>query len=179
MHFTNHAFGVSSVCPCVSSCVWDSRALRSYWQHFDSLFLLDNLALALARATDPNGEQPLASPQLYFYDPQVALVHRCRQNSGPDPETICTFLQTMLLEYHQYVPVYRHAYEILEHCDPIDNISIHFFCWTISHWHGQPWRTRMESNHWHLLLRSATPYLDFFSTKKRMHRNSPLEKTKF
>ena len=31
----------------------------------------------------------------------------------------------MLLNHHQYAPIYRHAYEILEHYDPDDDVSIH------------------------------------------------------
>ena len=30
----------------------------------------------------------------------------------------------MLLNHHQYAPIYRHAYEILEHYDPDDDVSI-------------------------------------------------------
>jgi hypothetical protein len=61
--------------------------------------------------------------QLYFHDPQAALEHRRRQNSGLDPDTLST-LQNMLLNHHQYVPIYRHAYEILDRYDPDDDVSI-------------------------------------------------------
>jgi hypothetical protein len=61
--------------------------------------------------------------QLYFYDPQAALDHRRHQNSGLNPDTLHT-LQDMLLNHHQYASIYRHAYEILEHYDPDDDVSI-------------------------------------------------------
>ena len=71
----------------------------------------------------PAVDWPPTYAQLYFYDTQAALKHRCRQNSGLNPDTL-HILQDMLLNHHQYAPIYRHAYEILEHYDPDDDVSI-------------------------------------------------------
>ena len=71
----------------------------------------------------PAVDQPPTYAQLYFYDTQAALEHRRRQNSGLDPETLRT-LQNMLSNNHQYAPVYRHAYEILQHYNPENDVSI-------------------------------------------------------
>lgn len=62
--------------------------------------------------------------QLYFYDAKAALEHRCRQNSGLNPHTLRT-LQDMLIDSHQYVPIYSHAYEILQDYDPDNDVTIH------------------------------------------------------
>ena len=53
----------------------------------------------------------------------MTLEHRHQQNSGLDPEILCT-LQHMLLENNQYAIMYRHAYEILQRYDSINDISI-------------------------------------------------------
>jgi hypothetical protein len=71
----------------------------------------------------PAADRPPTYAQLYFYDTQAALEHRCLQNSGLNPDTLRT-LQDMLLNHHQYAPIYRHAYEILERYDPDDDVSI-------------------------------------------------------
>jgi hypothetical protein len=71
----------------------------------------------------PPADRPPSYAQLYFYDPQAALEHRCQQNSGLDRETL-RILQDILLTYHQYTPVYQHAHEILKHYDPNDDVSI-------------------------------------------------------
>ena len=71
----------------------------------------------------PAAEHAPTYAQLYFYDPQAALEHRCRQNTGLIPDTL-RILQDMLLNHHQYAAIYRHAYDILEHYDPMDDVSI-------------------------------------------------------
>ena len=53
----------------------------------------------------------------------MTLEHRHQQNSGLDPEILCT-LQHMLLENNQYAIMYHHAYEILQCYDSINDISI-------------------------------------------------------
>ena len=71
----------------------------------------------------PAVDRPPTYTQLYFYDTQAALKHRCCQNSGLNPDTL-HILQDMPLNHHQYAPIYCHAYEILEHYDPDDDVSI-------------------------------------------------------
>jgi hypothetical protein len=68
-------------------------------------------------------DRPPSYAQLYFYDPQAALEHRCRLNSNLDPDTLHV-LQDMLLSNNRYVTIYRHSFEILEHYDPDDDVSI-------------------------------------------------------
>lgn len=71
----------------------------------------------------PAVDRPPTYAQLYFYDSQAALEYRCCQNSGLNPDTLRT-LQHMLLNNHQYVPVYRHAFEILQNYNPDNDVSI-------------------------------------------------------
>ena len=81
----------------------------------------------------PAKDHPPTYAQLYFYDPQAALEHRCSQNSGLNRNTM-RVLQDMLLNHNRYAPVYQHAYEILEHYDPNDDIAI---CLRITPEHDQ------------------------------------------
>lgn len=67
----------------------------------------------------PAEDRPPTYAQLYFYDSQAALEHRCHQNSGLNPDTLRT------LQHHQYTSIYRHAYEILERYDPNEDVAIH------------------------------------------------------
>lgn len=71
----------------------------------------------------PAENRPPTYAQLYFYDSQAALEHRRQQNSGLNTDTLRT-LQDMVLSFHQYAHIYRHAHEILEGYDPMDDISI-------------------------------------------------------
>ena len=71
----------------------------------------------------PATDRPPTYAQLYFYDPQAALEHRRRQNSGLNPDTL-RILQDVLLNHHQYAPIYQHAYDILRRYDPDDDVSI-------------------------------------------------------
>ncbi|KAF6759185.1 hypothetical protein DFP72DRAFT_806875, partial [Ephemerocybe angulata] len=71
----------------------------------------------------PNGQRPRYS-QLYILEPQAALDHRKALNTGLNAAIINT-LQGILLQSHQYVPVYQHAYEILQHYDPRNDIKVH------------------------------------------------------
>jgi hypothetical protein len=50
--------------------------------------------------------------QLYIHDPQVALATQNQRNSNLDP-TVMSDLQTMLLQTHPYVALYKQAYQIL------------------------------------------------------------------
>ncbi|RDB22730.1 hypothetical protein Hypma_009973 [Hypsizygus marmoreus] len=61
--------------------------------------------------------------QLYMYEPRAALEAQMQQNSDLDRRTV-EGLQDMLSHHHQYVPVYRHAFEILRTCDPVLDVSI-------------------------------------------------------
>lgn len=64
--------------------------------------------------------------QLYFYDfyePRTALDFHMQQNAGLS-RTIMDGLQSMLLQHHQYVPIYRHAYEILQTYDPANDVEV-------------------------------------------------------
>jgi hypothetical protein len=71
----------------------------------------------------PAADRPPSYAQLYFYDSQAALEHRRSQNEGLNPDTLRA-LQDMLLNHHQYTRIYRHAYEILQHYNPDEDVSI-------------------------------------------------------
>jgi len=71
----------------------------------------------------PASNRPPTYAQLYIYDSQAALEHRCQQNSGLDANTLQN-LQDMLLEHHPYASIYHHAYEILKDYDVGDDVSI-------------------------------------------------------
>ena len=81
----------------------------------------------------PAEDHPPTYAQLYFYDPQVALEHRCSQNSSLNRNTM-RVLQDMLLNHNRYAPIYQHVHEILEHYDPNDDNAI---CLQITPEHDQ------------------------------------------
>ena len=83
----------------------------------------------------PAVEHPPTYVQLYFYDSHAALEHRRLQNLGLNLDTL-RLLQAMLQDHHQYVPIYCHAYEILQHYDPDDDVSI-CLCVTPGYNHDQ------------------------------------------
>ncbi|KAF8901877.1 hypothetical protein CPB84DRAFT_908724 [Gymnopilus junonius] len=62
--------------------------------------------------TPAEGRRPRYA-QLYIYEPRAALEARASQNRDLNINLIA-HLQVMLSENHQYVPVYKHAYEILQ-----------------------------------------------------------------
>ena len=61
--------------------------------------------------------------QLYFYDSQATLEHCCRLNESLNPD-ILRSLEEMLVNHHQYVPIYRHTLEVLQNYDPNNDVSI-------------------------------------------------------
>ena len=61
--------------------------------------------------------------QLYVYDSQAALDSRMDQNEGLDKGTM-GLLQQMLLDHHQYVPLYKQAFEILREYDPSNDVDV-------------------------------------------------------
>lgn len=70
-----------------------------------------------------NGEVPQYA-QLYVYDPQAALETRIERNTHLDAH-IMGLLQDMLNTNHQYVPLYRQAYEILQTYDPANDVEVY------------------------------------------------------
>lgn len=72
--------------------------------------------------TPPVGQLPHYT-QLYIYEPQVALNARVEQNSDLDPQIISE-LQTMLAAHHQYIPKYKHAFEILGQHHGLEDIAV-------------------------------------------------------
>ena len=71
----------------------------------------------------PSGMCPVGYAQLYFYEPHAALDFHMQQNAGLS-QTIMDGLQSMLLQHHQYVPVYCHAYEILQTYNPANDVEV-------------------------------------------------------
>ena len=51
--------------------------------------------------------------QLYIYEPQAALEDRVRQNNDLNPQLLSA-LQAMLNDHHHYVPLFKHAFEVLQ-----------------------------------------------------------------
>ena len=72
--------------------------------------------------TPPEGRLPRYA-QLYVYEPRAALDARIQQNSDLDP-SVMEALQQMLADNHQYVPVYRHAFEILQNYDVANDVEV-------------------------------------------------------
>jgi hypothetical protein len=72
--------------------------------------------------TASEGRQPCYA-QLYVYEPRAALDSRMQQNEGLSRNTMGS-LQNMLTNHHQYVPLYKHAYEILQNYNPEDDMQI-------------------------------------------------------
>jgi hypothetical protein len=59
------------------------------------------------------GQDPIYA-QLYIYDPRTSLQHRMQNNSESKLHAdTMAMLQNVIRQYHQYTPVYLHAYEIL------------------------------------------------------------------
>lgn len=71
----------------------------------------------------PEEQQIPRYAQLYIYEPREALRHRITNNADLNAHTLES-LQTMLNANHQYVPLYQHAYEILQHYDPTNDAEI-------------------------------------------------------
>ncbi|KDR76067.1 hypothetical protein GALMADRAFT_139826 [Galerina marginata CBS 339.88] len=69
-------------------------------------------------------EVRLPYAQLYLYEPRAALKAQIQQNSGLQPGLLLA-LQNLLTEHHQYVPLYKHAFEILRTYDPENDAHIH------------------------------------------------------
>ncbi|KAF8996487.1 hypothetical protein BDQ17DRAFT_1514095, partial [Cyathus striatus] len=71
-----------------------------------------------------NGELPRYA-QLYVIDPDIAYNARLnRNNELQDKPHIMCYLQNMLNAFHQYVPLYRHAYEIIQHYGHIEDAEV-------------------------------------------------------
>ena len=71
----------------------------------------------------PTGTCLASYAQLYFHEPWAALDVRMQKNAGLD-QTIMDGLQMMLSQYHQYVPIYCHAFEILQTYDPANDVEV-------------------------------------------------------
>ncbi|TFY55103.1 hypothetical protein EVG20_g9444 [Dentipellis fragilis] len=68
------------------------------------------------------GQQPRYA-QLYFYDPQDALMIRMQRNQNLREDTM-RLLQQLMFECNRYTRIYKQAYEILEQ-NEAEDISIH------------------------------------------------------
>lgn len=69
-----------------------------------------------------NGTAP-SYAQLYTYDPETALRQRMHRNSTLDNDTMSA-LQSMLIQHHQYAPIFKHAWEILEEMGEVTDAEI-------------------------------------------------------
>ena len=68
-----------------------------------------------------HGERPVYA-QLYIYDPHEALQHRMQPNATLDP-IIMKRLQALILRYHRWARIFKHAAEVFEERD-CENASI-------------------------------------------------------
>jgi hypothetical protein len=57
------------------------------------------------------------------YEPQAALEDRIAQNNDLDP-VVLSDLQAMLNEHHQYVAMYKHAFEILRQHENMEEVEV-------------------------------------------------------
>lgn len=72
----------------------------------------------------PTGDNPPRYAQLYIYEPRAALESRMAQNQSLS-RNIMQGLQDMLLQHHQYTPIFKHAHEILRDYDgPADDAEV-------------------------------------------------------
>ena len=72
----------------------------------------------------PSADKPPRYAQLYIYEPRAALESRMAQNQTLSRNTM-EGLQDMLLQHHQYTPVFKHAYEILLDYDgPVEDAEV-------------------------------------------------------
>lgn len=69
-----------------------------------------------------NGTAP-SYAQLYTYDPETALRQRMDRNSTLDKDTMSA-LQSMLIQHHQYAPIFKQAWEILEEMGEVTDAEI-------------------------------------------------------
>ena len=72
----------------------------------------------------PSGDKPPQYAQLYIYEPRAALESRMAQNQSLS-QNVMRGLQDMLLQHHQYAPVFKHAHEILhKYNGPIEDAEV-------------------------------------------------------
>jgi hypothetical protein len=72
----------------------------------------------------PSGDNPPRYAQLYIYEPRAALESRMAQNQSLS-RNIMQGLQDMLLQHHQYAPIFKHAHEILRDYDgPVEDAEV-------------------------------------------------------
>ena len=74
-------------------------------------------------ALAPSEGRPPRYAQLYIYEPRAALDARMQQNQSLDCQVMRS-LQDMLTAHHQYVPVYRHAYQILQNYNTDNDVDV-------------------------------------------------------
>lgn len=77
------------------------------------VFRIQGQLTHLSGALEPQANTSPSYAQLYLYDPHVALQQRMNRNSHLREDTMSA-LQAMLTRYHQYAPVFKHAYEVLK-----------------------------------------------------------------
>ncbi|KAF8841619.1 hypothetical protein BDN67DRAFT_900978, partial [Paxillus ammoniavirescens] len=72
------------------------------------------------------GQHP-SYAQLYIHDPQAALGYCCCRNENLCPATM-EIVQTVLSEYHFYAGIYKHAYEVLQQHEQVEDVVIRLHC---------------------------------------------------
>ncbi|KAF5318680.1 hypothetical protein D9619_010670 [Psilocybe cf. subviscida] len=74
--------------------------------------------------TPPEGQRAQFA-QVYLYDPVESLDIRMANNVQHNlKRTLMEDLQHMLNSNHSYVPIYKHAYEILQNQDPANDVQV-------------------------------------------------------
>ena len=72
----------------------------------------------------PSGDNPPRYAQLYIYEPRAALESRMAQNQSLS-HNIMQGLQNMLLQNHQYAPIFKHVHEILrDYNGPVEDAEV-------------------------------------------------------
>jgi hypothetical protein len=86
-------------------------------------FRLHGSLYHMAGSLIPNdGDRPKYA-QLYIHDPAAALAARKTRNSNLDPR-IMTALQMTLNEFHPFMPLYKHAYQIMTEKPPEEHANV-------------------------------------------------------
>ena len=111
----NAAFAFTS-----TSCTIDQSLLQGTGMY---CFRLHGSMYHLAGSLIPNDRDQPRYAQLYIHDPAAALVACETWNPNLDPQ-IMTALQMTLNEFHPFVPLYKHAYQIMVEKPPEEQANV-------------------------------------------------------
>src|SRR6202453_2341635 len=98
------------------------RGAGPYSFHLQGMDLYHQMGALLPNDDDAGPARP-SYAQLYIYNPDAALNVRTSRNPDCNP-MIMTDLQAMLNDTHPYVPLYKHAYQIMSKLPPDQQATV-------------------------------------------------------